>query len=257
MRFKLTIRFAGKLLDTYEFDKDQVSIGRAPDCDVIIDNLGVSRVHAQIERSSDVFVLRDLKSNNGTFVRGERVQRYNLNHMDEFFVGKHSITFMYSEPSENSDAPTSSLPSNWLDEATQPEQPTPIAPSKKEEPRNLQEMTMSMDAQDIALIGVKKNAAPAAYLTITNASGIRQQIVINKTAIFFGLSPKCDYQIEGWFISKRHVILLREDTGFRLIHLGPKKPPKINGVEIDDQKLKHGDVLDIENLRLVFNMGSP
>lgn len=245
MRFKLAVRFAGKLLDTYEFDKDQVTVGRAPDCDVVIDNLGVSRVHAQIERTSDVFVLRDLKSNNGTFVRGERVQRYNLNHQDEFFVGKHSITFLYAEEIQGQDSTK-----DWLAEAM-------AEPAKKEDQRDIQEMTMSMDVQDIAMMGVKKHSAPAAFFTITDASGVRQQIAITKSAIFFGCHPRCDYVIEGWFINKRHVVLLREDTGFKLIHLGNKKPPKVNGVEIDEQKLRHGDVLDIETLHLIFNIGSP
>lgn len=104
---------------------------------------------------------------------------------------------------------------------------------------------------------VKKQATLAAYLTVTNASGVRQNIPINKTAIFFGNHPKCDYHLEGWFVSKRHAALLREDTGFRLIHLGTKRPPKVNGIEIDDQKLKHGDVLEVEGIRMIFNIGSP
>jgi pSer/pThr/pTyr-binding forkhead associated (FHA) protein len=242
MRFKLAVRFSGKLLDTFGFDKDIVTLGRAPDCDVIIDNLGVSRVHAQIERTGDVFVLRDLKSNNGTFVRGEKIQRYNLNHQDEFFVGKHSITFLYDEEEQQ-----------WLEQNPQ----TEVLERKEDASRDIQGMTMAIDAQDMALMHVKKSTGLAAYLSVTGASGVRQQIPITKSAIFFGSHSKCDYRIEGWFTSKRHVLLLREDTGFRLIHLGNKKPPKINGVEIDDQKLKHGDVLDIEGIRMTFNIGSP
>ena len=242
MRFKLSVRFSGKLLDTYEFDKDQVNIGRAPDCDVVIDNLGVSRVHSQIERTGDVFVLRDLKSNNGTFVRGEKIQRYNLNHQDEFFLGKHSITFLY-EDSERA----------WLKEAAQ----TEVMDQKESSRSDIQGMTMSMDAHDIAIMGLKKHATLAAYLTVVGGAGVRQQVSLTKPAVFFGSHAKCDYQIEGWFVSKRHVLLLREDTGFRLIHLGNKKPPRINGIEIDDQKLKHGDILDIENIRMTFNIGSP
>ena len=242
MRFKLAVRFSGKLLDNYEFDKDQVTIGRAPDCDVVIDNLGVSRVHAQIERNAEVFVLRDLHSNNGTYVRGEKIQRYNLNDQDEFFLGKHSITFCYIIPEQE-----------WLEESPQ----TEVLHKKEESNRDIQGMTMAMDAQDIALMHLKKNAILAAYLSVTGASGVRQQIPITKPAIFFGNHPKCEYRVEGWFVNKRHVLLLREDTGFRLIHLGNKKPPKINGAEVDDQKLKHGDVLEIENIRMTFNIGSP
>jgi len=242
MIFKLAVRFSGKLLNTHEFDKDQVTIGRAPDCDVVINNLGVSRVHAQIERNGDVFILRDLKSNNGTFVRGEKIQRYNLNNGDEFFLGKHSITFICEEQ-EN----------NWYDELEEDE----IFTKKKESDRNIEGMTIAMDAQDYVLTQIKKEATLAAYLTVTGASGVRQSIPITKSAIFFGSSPKCDYHIEGWFISKRHVLLLREETGFRLIHLANKRPPKVNGEEIDDHKLKHGDVLEVEGIRMTFNIGSP
>ncbi len=245
MPFKLAVRFSGKLVDTHEFDKDQITIGRAPDCDVVIDNLGVSRVHAQVERNGDFFVLRDLKSNNGTFVRGEKVQKYNLNNADEFFLGKHSVTFL-NEKEEKHD---------WLEEA--PQTLDLNKGSHNPNPRDLQGMTMSMDARDLAIMQVKKQASLAAYLTMTGASGVRQQIPITKTAIFFGSHPKCDYRIDGWFISKRHALLLKEDSGFRLIHMGSKKPPKVNGEEVDDHKLKHGDLIEVEDIRLAFNIGSP
>ena len=238
MRYKLTVRFSGKLLNTHEFDKGKINIGRSGECDVVIDNLGVSRIHAQIERTGSVFVLKDLKSNNGTFVRGERIQRYNLNHKDEFYLGKHSITFLYADPEEEMLS-------------------TESMPQKEEAISDIQGMTMSMDAQDIAIMGVKKHTTLAAYLSIVSVSGIRQQIPIKKTTMFFGTHPKCDYQVNGWFISKRHVLLLREATGFKLIHLGNKKPPKINGIEIDEQKLKHGDIIDVENIRMTFNIGTP
>ncbi|HON45425.1 MAG: FHA domain-containing protein [Planctomycetes bacterium] len=238
MRFKLAIYFSGKLLETREFDKDIVTLGRSPKCDIIIDNLGVSRVHSQIERNGDVFILRDMKSNNGTFVHGEKIQRYNLNHQDEFFLGKHSVIFYYVYPNDE-----------WTEEKLDEDEDAIKS--------NMQELTMSMDANDIAIMGIKKQTSLAAYLTLMNANGIRQNVSITQTAIFFGASPKCDYPLEGWFISKRHVLLLKEETGFRLIHLGVQKPPKINGIKIDNQKLKHGDVIDIENIRLVFNIGNP
>lgn len=242
MGYRLAVRFSGKLIDTLEFDKDQVTIGRAPDCDVVIDNLGVSRVHAQIERTGDVYILRDLKSNNGTYVRGEKIQRHNLNTADEFFLGKHSITFFCDEQEISTE-----------EDSAQPE----AFEKKTDAERDIQGLTMSIDEKDLALIQLKKQAVLAAYLSITGASGVRQHTPITKTAIFFGSDPKCDYQVEGWFLNKRHVLLLREDTGFRLIHLGNKRPPKVNSAEVDDRRLKHGDVIEIESLRMTFNIGSP
>lgn len=240
--FKLAVRFSGKLVETLEFDKDQVTIGRAPDCDVVVDNLGVSRVHAQIERTGNFYILRDLKSNNGTFVRGEKIAKYNLNHNDEFFLGKHSIAFINEEEKEEDD---------WLDS------PETKVIENDAPGRDIQGMTMSMDAKDIAIMQIKKSTTLAAYLTITSESGFRKQFKIIKSATFFGTHSKCEFPLEGWFINKRHVILLREDNGFRIIHLGNKKPPKINGTEVDDYKLKHSDVIEVETIRATFNIGSP
>lgn len=48
-------------------------LGRHPDCDVIIEVGAVSRQHARIENSGDIFLLQDLKSRNGTFLNGQLV----------------------------------------------------------------------------------------------------------------------------------------------------------------------------------------
>src|SRR3989442_832182 len=79
----------------HEEDNDFVVhlLGRLEDCDVTIDNLGVSRYHSEILQKDGFYVLRDLKSNNGTFVNGKRVDNYNLNDGDEISIGKFTISF--------------------------------------------------------------------------------------------------------------------------------------------------------------------
>jgi len=79
-----TVRWSGTLplrreqrsaiaLDTLFAQKAQVSIGRAPDCDICLPHPTISRVHALLERTRDGLRLRDLNSVNGTFVNGQRV----------------------------------------------------------------------------------------------------------------------------------------------------------------------------------------
>jgi hypothetical protein len=51
----------------------EITIGRDPDCDLIIDRLEVSRVHAIVSRDGDRHLVADAHSANGTFVNGERV----------------------------------------------------------------------------------------------------------------------------------------------------------------------------------------
>lgn len=50
-------------------------LGRHIANEVVLDEVGVSRRHAEIEQSQGVYRLRDLSSTNGTFVNGERLGR--------------------------------------------------------------------------------------------------------------------------------------------------------------------------------------
>jgi pSer/pThr/pTyr-binding forkhead associated (FHA) protein len=53
---------------------DQFSIGRDASCDLAIADMSVSRLHAQLERTSDGWLITDLESTNGTRVNGWRVR---------------------------------------------------------------------------------------------------------------------------------------------------------------------------------------
>jgi len=54
-------------------DQDVTIIGRGADSDIVIQDRQISRHHAQIERDSGGYLIRDLGSKNGTFVNGEEV----------------------------------------------------------------------------------------------------------------------------------------------------------------------------------------
>jgi len=70
------------------------TIGRHPDNTIQILDRIISKEHAQIQRSSDGrYMLRDLKSLNGTFMRGERVADHYLVDGDEFTMGSTRIVF--------------------------------------------------------------------------------------------------------------------------------------------------------------------
>jgi diguanylate cyclase (GGDEF)-like protein len=74
---------------------DPVVLGRAPgSCDVVLVDTGVSRRHAQIERTPTGHRLVDLESSNGTFVNDRRVTAQELEVFDELRVGDHVITYL-------------------------------------------------------------------------------------------------------------------------------------------------------------------
>ena len=57
--------------ERFELDGDEISIGRHPDCNVVVDAGAVSRFHAKVAREGDQFVVYDMGSRNGTFLNGQ------------------------------------------------------------------------------------------------------------------------------------------------------------------------------------------
>jgi|APFre7841882724_1041349.scaffolds.fasta_scaffold03301_1 pSer/pThr/pTyr-binding forkhead associated (FHA) protein len=79
---KLVVSREGNLLATRFIDGMRLTIGRATDCDVRLEDVAVSKHHAQIEVLGKDYVLRDLGSANGTSVNGQEVTRHLLQHGD-------------------------------------------------------------------------------------------------------------------------------------------------------------------------------
>jgi hypothetical protein len=74
-------------------DGPVVQIGRAPGCDIVLDDRNVSRRHAEIRRRGPVVVLIDLDSTNGTIVNGRRVREHPLADGDRITLGNSRLTF--------------------------------------------------------------------------------------------------------------------------------------------------------------------
>jgi hypothetical protein len=74
-------------------DKELVTIGRLSECDVVIDDNGASRRHAQIRTVGGVSTLTDLGSTNGTKVNGREVQSTELSDGDRITVGATRIDY--------------------------------------------------------------------------------------------------------------------------------------------------------------------
>jgi len=77
----------------FPIQNQETRIGRATDNDIVLADSSVSRHHAAIETRDGSFQVRDLGSQNGTFVRGERVSEAPLKNGDPVRVGDASFTF--------------------------------------------------------------------------------------------------------------------------------------------------------------------
>lgn len=88
---KVRLSFKGRPLRTYTFTDDVITVGRDPDADICLDNTGVSRQHAKIEKTPHGFYLEDTGSANGTFLNDEPVSRNRLCDQDVIRIGKFSL----------------------------------------------------------------------------------------------------------------------------------------------------------------------
>lgn len=75
---------------------ERTLIGRSPDCDVFLDDVTVSRQHAELVRDGERFTVKDLGSLNGTFVNRRRIEseEVEVEDDDELQIGKYRLTFL-------------------------------------------------------------------------------------------------------------------------------------------------------------------
>ena len=79
----------------YSLDTDVVSLGRDPESDIFLDDITVSRRHAEVERDGARYSIRDVGSLNGTYVNRKLVESGELNEGDEVQVGKFKLVFVH------------------------------------------------------------------------------------------------------------------------------------------------------------------
>jgi pSer/pThr/pTyr-binding forkhead associated (FHA) protein len=74
-------------------DADVVTAGRHPESEIFLDDVTVSRRHAQFDRSGDTFTVSDVGSLNGTYVNRDRIDKVQLKDGDEVQIGKYRLVF--------------------------------------------------------------------------------------------------------------------------------------------------------------------
>ena len=74
-------------------DKDLTTAGRHPESDIFLDDVTVSRRHAEFRRDGNTFLVRDVGSLNGTYANRDRIEEAKLTSGDEVQIGKFRLIF--------------------------------------------------------------------------------------------------------------------------------------------------------------------
>ncbi|MBC8336078.1 MAG: FHA domain-containing protein [Anaerolineales bacterium] len=77
----------------FKFNQAIIKIGRARDNDLIIEHSKVSRKHAEIRYQKERFEVIDLDSTGGTYVNGNKIDRYILSKGDVITLANFHLVF--------------------------------------------------------------------------------------------------------------------------------------------------------------------
>ncbi len=80
----------------HDIKEGVVTVGRTPQSDIFLDDVTVSRKHAEIERNESGYRIRDVGSLNGTYVNRVRVDAVDLRNGDEIQIGKYRFKFVFA-----------------------------------------------------------------------------------------------------------------------------------------------------------------
>jgi hypothetical protein len=235
---RLVLRFENAMLKEVPLGTQPVTIGRAPDNDIHIDNLAVSNYHARVYVEAGSLVVEDLNSLNGSFLNDIRVERAMLKDGDTILIGKHEI-----QVDQIHDV---AVPADGLRKAPAPRvNETMILDT--EERRKLLEMAAA--AGERSQLSPERLLVPT--LTVLHGRTDQKEYRIAGKLTVIGHSKMATVQLRGWFAPEVAAQINKHEDGF---YLGRgDRVPKINGVSIHGlTKLNDGDVIEVGRVRLNF-----
>jgi len=216
---RLVVRLKGRPLKTYPFAGAEMTVGRLPENDIVIDNLSVSRKHAVIAAGKEGHVLRDLGSKNGTLLNGGPVTEAKLSDGDVIAIGKYEILFQI---------PT-------LD-AAHPEDldQTVIIPHFRSRPEEAPKPE-------------RAEAPPRLF-----RKSAMEEYAIDRDRLVIGRAKESDIRLSGFFAPRVAAEVLRRGSEYVLRKTAGRGRVTVNGEETDEKTLEKEDLIAIGSEEFVY-----
>ena len=81
----------------FELSGPRLTVGRSADADIMLDDVTVSRHHAEFVADGDDWLLVDMGSLNGSYVNRTSIERHRLSSGDLIQIGKFRLQFLHAE----------------------------------------------------------------------------------------------------------------------------------------------------------------
>lgn len=255
---KLILKFEAAVLKEVTVGPRPVTIGRAPDNDIQIDNLAVSSHHARVFMEESRLVLEDLNSLNGTFVNNQKIQRVNLKQADQILIGKHHVVIDMGGAIDAPAIPDAKKivapkveETMVLDTKKRKEMlqqglsPAPAVPAAAAAPGSLHDKTQPVPP------AAPPPRARVATLVISEGSTDQREYLLSSKLTVIGKSDMATIKLKGWFKPKVAAQINKRDDGY---FIGPAdKVPTVNGQAIHGPtKLNEGDLIVVAGVKMNF-----
>lgn len=213
-----------RILNRFGIDEgERLNIGRGENVDVNLDNVAVSRRHASLEMRNGTYYLTDLKSTNGTFVNGRKIEAtVPVTKADRIEIGKFRFAPVQVLPPRSS----TTMPGDF-------EGTVYVAPKGKQK---------------------RATARRAPRLTLIQGQASPNGLSLEgKETVTLGKHADCDLHLSGWLVGKIQCYIVARDGDYYLVHHSGWRCTRINGQKIrGEQRLCPGDTICIAGSKLMF-----
>jgi len=227
-------------ISTHNISKDNILLGRAPEADIFIPNLAVSRKHGRIFKKNNKWYYEDLCSTNGTYINTSRISLCQLSTGLELLIGKCRIIFIESSAPKDTHSSYSINIKKLLEE--------------EDDPKSGQvDETIKFDKTAVIKItppqngNVKKQLKAIAYIEIADN---KEKINICEEVTYIGKDPECKIRLNGFFIASKHAKIEYDGENIKITALKNFPAVSVNGVKITERVLKKDDYIDIGSYRM-------
>jgi hypothetical protein len=235
---RLMLKFDATVLKEVPIGSRPVTIGRAPDNDIAIDNLAVSNYHARVYPEAGHLVVEDLNSLNGTFVNAQRVERASVRDGDSILIGKHNIVVDVAHDA--------AITSEAGRKTTAPKVDETVMLDTRERREMLQQAGATGERSQLA-----PARARVATLAVLSGKTDEKEYLLSSKLIVIGKSEMATVRLRGWFKPQVAAQINKREDGY---YLGrADRVPKVNGQAITGTtRLTDGDLIEVAGVRLNF-----
>ncbi len=236
---KIFLKFNEQVLKEIPLENPQLTIGRKPDNDLVIDNPAVSGHHARVVKEAGGFFIEDLGSTNGTFLNDEKVQKQKLKNTDCINVGKHALIFQ--------------------DEVAPP--PPPPPPPKESDSDKTMILDTAKQKELLKALGTVKTAAvteKVGWLTVATGDTDKKEYELTGRLNVIGKEDTASVRLIGWLAPKNAAMLSRRGPAYFISMPEGAKKITVNGEAVQGQReLQDGDVIIVAGVHFHFSLKEP